>query len=220
MSNKDQVELTPEQKAQIPIYRERYRKIAESTGDCDRDKANAIMVKAYEYQKMNIPIEFLWFDSPAQGALAAAKICKLPPQKTAKDAIANYPAMEVSIEDVRGVYDKMSAGAPEAYWVAFYAFLAYELKVKHDELVGIVDEIVRTCGAHWTFTTPDKTSGLVIMCERPVEQHYDSEGRLHNPDGLAVRFKDGTGLCAVNGEVFKNMFDMQSHLDKKKKAKK
>ena len=43
---------------------------------------------------------------------------------------------------------------------------------------------------------------FVIVCDRPKEIHRNQEGRLHNTQGLAIRYGDGWGLYYVHGVKF------------------
>ncbi len=42
---------------------------------------------------------------------------------------------------------------------------------------------------------------LCVVCELPVEVHLNERERLHNPDGPAMRFVDGTCVFALDGVV-------------------
>ena len=44
-----------------------------------------------------------------------------------------------------------------------------------------------------------RTSGVVILTERPVGVHRDNLGRLHHGDGPALSYPDGWGLHAWRG---------------------
>jgi len=55
--------LTPEQEALIPVYRERWRKIALSTERIDREKAAEAVKAVYKFMGFDEP-EIVFFDSP------------------------------------------------------------------------------------------------------------------------------------------------------------
>ena len=42
-------------------------------------------------------------------------------------------------------------------------------------------------------------SHFTMVCARPTEIHRDDQGRLHNENGLAIKYLDGWGLYAING---------------------
>lgn len=88
-------------------------------------------------------------------------------------------------------------GNHEAYWVA-WALFAEHIGVElpqdlHDKLHATA-EVVKTCGWWWGF------EDRVILCERPVEQHFNrEESRLDNIAGPAIRFADGYSVYVVRG---------------------
>jgi hypothetical protein len=212
----EQIEgLTPDQQAQIPVWREKYKKIALSTGDCDRPAAEAAVTALYKYQGLTTNIKFVWFDSPFAALPVAARIMKLSadkhPQKSAEECMVNYLTMsQPTKEELRDAAGKACAGAPEAYWVAYYDYIAKVLPTKHDGLIDLVNDMITTCGTHWSFLTADKKEGLVLMCERPTEIHLKDD-MLHNDSGYAIAFKDGTGVCALNNERHESLLEVAMH---------
>lgn len=182
--NKQITELTEEQKAKIPEYRERFRQIAISTEPTNKAKAEAAILRSCEYLHKKDPshdkvVEFVWADDPIAGAKLAAGYAK-------GDA-------DVTQEEVRAQAELASYGSFEAYWVSTYSFIANELPVEKDDLHEIVTDIVKECGVFWKF------KGLFVMTPKPCEIHM-KEDKLHNTEGMAIRYANGTGIYAYNGE--------------------
>lgn len=177
-------ELTEAQKAQIPIYVERYKAIALDTTTTDKEKAQHFLSEAYKYaQEKDLtpkagPLEFLWVDSPTQGMVAAAQ--------------AAAGREKVTREELREQINFASFGSFEAYWVVMYAFIAEQLPVEKDNLIDIVKGIITHCGVYWTFES------LVIICPKPSEIHM-KDGKLHNTTGLALAYANGEGIIAIDG---------------------
>lgn len=178
--------LTPEQQAKIPSYLEKYRNIGLSTRPTDKVRAEKALRASYKYLKMQDP-EIRWVESPIKGAIMAAQEAK--------------GSMDVTVEEVRDQASKASYGQFEAYWVSTPSFIAYELPVKRDELIDIVNEIVEEVNVYWTF------EDLIIACEKPKSIHMQNE-KLHNPDGLAIEYNDGWGVFAIEGERYPSMMAM------------
>lgn len=178
--------LTEEQKSQIPVYLERYLKMGLSTEPCDRAKAEAAITASYEYTKRPKP-EFVWADSPFKGAVIAAQLAK--------------GDLDVSREEISEQASKASYGSFEAYWISFYAFIAEQLPVTKDNLIDITKEIGANCGVYWTF------EDIVVITEKPVAIHMEDK-KLHNPNGMALEYKDGTGIYAINGTVYDSLMDV------------
>lgn len=187
MSTKTFDKLTPEQEAKIPEYIEKYLKIGLDTNPCDRTAAENAITRTYQAENHPVP-QFIWVDSPFVGAKKAAEL-------------VNSTATPTE-EQIRDQFSKASFGSFEAYWVAFYDFVATELPVERDPLIDICIDIVKNCGVYWTL---DKA---VVISEKPVAIHLDSENKLHNPNGLALEYKNGDGIFALNGVRYNSMLDM------------
>lgn len=177
--------LTPEQEAKIPEYRERFLAIGLSTAPTDRQKAEDAVRRSYEYLHKTDPSlcvpnpEFIWADSPMEGAKIAA-------QQTKGD-------LNVTEQEIRACADNASYGSFEAYWVSTYSFIANELPVEKDELTDIVTDIVKECGAYWTF------EDLVVLTPKPTKIELVNE-KLHSTTGPAIEYPNGDGVYAYKGE--------------------
>lgn len=178
--------LTPEQEAKIPEYIEEYMRIGLSTDPCDRTKAEEAIVRSYSYLNLPPP-KFHWVDSPFAGAKLAAQI--------------NKGDEDVTKEEISEMASKASYGSFEAYWVAFYAFIAEQLPVQKDELIDIVKDIIKNSGVYWTF------KNNVVISEKPVAIHMKDK-KLHNPNGLALEYPDGTGIFALEGKSYPSLLEM------------
>lgn len=44
-----------------------------------------------------------------------------------------------------------------------------------------------------------KSDGSIVACENPVEIYLDEQGRLHNANGMSIKFSDGWGMWHING---------------------
>lgn len=169
--------LTPDQEKQIPVYLEKYREIGLSVRPTDFVKAEEAITDSYTYQKMKVP-EFIRVADPFEGAKLAAQHAK--------------GDMNVTDQEVADQATKASYGSFNAQWVVFYAFIARVLPVKHDNLIDIVDNIIAEAGVYWTF------EDLVILSPKPSAIHM-VDGKLHNPNGMALEYASGRGVYAING---------------------
>src|ERR1035437_445748 len=133
--------LTPAQEAKIPEYVAEYRKVVMNTEKCNRPKAEDAIIRGQKYLKQPVPDKFIWVESPKQGAIQAAALN------------ANKPISDVTTEEMRAMAGQASYGSFEGYWVAFYDFIATELPVKSDELIGIAKDIVNNSGTYWIVGT-------------------------------------------------------------------
>lgn len=185
MSNKIISSLTPEQEAKIADYRKMFRDIGLSTTQTDKASAEAAILRSYRYLNKKDPAtwdsnpNFVWADSPYQGAVLAAQFAK-------GDA-------RVTVDEIRAQADNASFGSFDAYWVSTYSYIANELPVKVDELHEIATEIVKTCGVYWTFEK------LVVMTPKPTVISMETD-RLHSVSGKALEYINGDGIYAYKGD--------------------
>lgn len=185
MSKQQINELTPEQEAKIPEYRERFLQIGLSTEPTNKEKAEAAIRRSYEYlhksdPKMCVPNpEFVWADSPKLGAKLAAQYAK--------------GTQDVTPEEIKEQADMASYGSFEAYWVSTYSFIANELDVEKDELTDIVTDIVKECGVYWTF------EDLVVVTPKPTKIVMQDE-KLSCTTGPAIEYSNGEAVYAYKGE--------------------
>jgi hypothetical protein len=204
-TNKQIDKLTPEQEAKLPEYEKKYLDIGLSTDPCDRQKAEAAIAKVYEYMKLPMFTRVIWAESPFEGVRIAASLANGKPtkelQKVAPDIVGSLPLEELTEDEIKGQADTASYGSLDAYWVAFYSFIAYELPVEKDPLVDIVNELILDCGMYWTFDE------IVVLTEKPKAIHLKDK-KLHNESGMAIEYRDGNGLYAYEGEIKKSLMDI------------
>lgn len=78
---------------------------------------------------------------------------------------------------------------------------AFELSMKDDDDEDVLRPLVDvTNELGWYLVL----SGAVVMVERPVEIHVDTNGRFHNPIGPAIAMRNGWHVCAYEGVKFPN----------------
>jgi hypothetical protein len=164
--------LTPEQEAQLSVYRDKWLAIGLDTALANREPAEQALLKAYASANLAAP-EFVWAQSPSEAL------------KLAQDRGLGKPS-----ENVSGFV----FGNQEASWLGFYEFFR--------EVCGLVEETEPVAGLieyakHAGWFLPFE--GVCFICERPETIQRDEQGRLHNPDGPAVKYRDGWGLYAVHG---------------------
>ena len=188
--------LTPEQESMIPKYLEDYLKIGLDTIpenepaeelQARRLKAEKAVKDSYKFLNMPEP-EIMWRDSPFQGAKLAAQLAK--------------GSMEVTKAEIAEQADMASYGSFEAYWVAFYAFISEQLPIEPTPLIEIAKEIVKHCGVYWTF------EDALVLTEKPVSITM-VDGNLSNPEGKALKYKDGSGLFALKGATYNTLAELK-----------
>ena len=180
--------LTPEQKALVPKWRERWLQVGLCTEPADRRRAeSAIMAMRALIGVTDKPC-FVWCDSPAT-AILAINILKDP---SLGDSL--WDSLRASLGASLGA---CCYGQHESYWIAFYGYcrdvLQIEYESKRSQQLDLWDELAQSCGWWWCY------QNYVIVTERQTRALLDDRGRLHCDDGSALAFRDGWAVYAVHG---------------------
>ena len=165
--------LTPEQEAQIEVYRDKWLKIGLSTEPLNFEAAKAAMIKAYAAADLKAPDQYLVADSP----MHAIKIIKeIDPSLSSEE-----------------ILQSMIYGAHDANWLSYYDFFH---KVCEIEACGKLEglfELAENCG--WANVYEE----LVVLQHRPEVIKMDEQDRLHCENGPAIRFRDGYSIYSWHG---------------------
>ena len=91
---------------------------------------------------------------------------------------------------VRAIY----YGNQDINWIGFYQYFREEcdLVEETEKLQGLYS-VAETC--HWWIAYKD----IFIVSNRPRSIVRNDMGRLNNMDGMAVEYRDGWGVYAING---------------------
>lgn len=182
-------ELTPEQKAILPKYEERWRAIMLNTDPCDFEGAKKAAIKCYKLAGQDPPKKFYVTRSPNEGAHLAAELKLKEKDKDAKLDPEDPEHRQLISES----FGEMIYGFHEGHWVGFYEFLMKECGVTGlEEAQGLID-MAQVCG--WWASYKD----VAIFQDRPKELHYNEQGELHNENGPAVLYRDGWACYSWNG---------------------
>ena len=180
--------LTKEQEAKVKDYYEEYLKIGLSTEPCDRVKAEAALSEAHVMLGLPPNPTFIWADSPQAGQKIAAQLAA--------------GRKDVTKEELEAQAGKASYGSFEAYWVAFYSFISEQLLDTPERKATVAKEIVMNCGVYWTF------EDVIVVTEKPVHIHRKDK-KLHAENGLALEYKDGTGIVALDGTRYSSLLEKE-----------
>jgi len=94
------------------------------------------------------------------------------------------------------VWDSVRAsayGSHDASWLGFYDYFLSVLKMNNVERLWPLIDLANHCG--WWIPYKD----ICILQHRHSELHRNDQGLLHNPNGMAVAYRDGWGFYAWNG---------------------
>ena len=212
--------LTPEQIARFPEFIERWTKIGLSCEPLDLPRAQLAVRDAYAAAKLQPPKAFYVFDGPVSGAVGVAILRAIPSASVGAsvgdsvwdsvwdsvgDSVRDSVGASVGDSVWESVWDsvwdsvrdsvrQMIYGSHDAGWLSFYSYFreAVGLKDQTEKLTGLL-----TLAEHCGWWSPYQE--VAVLQHRHSELHRDDRGRLHNPNGMAVKYRDGWGCWRING---------------------
>lgn len=176
-------QLTPEQEAMIPAYREKWIKIGTCCDPCNFEESKKYAKMAYKAAGLKCPNKFYLVDSPIAAAELEVKLTN-EHNKLDKKAYNN---------DIYRALNSQIYGYHEAGWLSYYDFMWNEVGIEEcAKLEGLIG-LAKNCG--W-WAPYDK---CVIFQHRHEELHLDEEFRIHNDNGPAIRYRDGFSIWSIHG---------------------
>lgn len=173
-------ELTPEQEALLPVYRDRYIAIGLCCEPAEWEKAEDAIKRAYAVVgDLEPPTKFHRVASPMAGARLAAQI------ETGKE--------NPTSSDLAGCLTSISWGQHDVSWLSFYAYFYEVLGVEAAGKLQPLTDLAKAAGWCWFF------KGEAVISDRPEYIKKDAQGRLHCEDGPAIRYRDGFAVYAWHG---------------------
>ena len=177
--------LTPEQEAQLILFRDEWLAIGRATGPANMDVVKPIISDFYKRIGKPAP-EFIQSPSPYSANLLLNQIDGGP----MNDQVGGE-------EKKLKYYYTYMWGSIDSFWIAYYLFPHLHLRKiytdKQFELLSEWAELAKNCFWWYPFEK------LCIVCDRPSSLALDGQGRLHNESGPAMAFSDGYSLYAIHG---------------------
>lgn len=164
--------LSDKDLALIPSVASQWIEVGRRTGTSNRPLSEKTISEIYVERGLTAPGKFEWYSSP-------------------------YAAIDRLKELGVDKNNQLSCGfgSHDVFWIAFYDYFQKCESVKVDA-IPIVDKFVTLAneiGWWWPFDE------MCIITERPSEIHVDQAGRLHNDNGMALKYADDRGLYSWHG---------------------
>lgn len=186
--------LTPEQKAFLPRFRNEWFRWGVCTDRSDRSKAEAAILAMYAEIGAKKPL-FVWCDSPATSLLA---LQVLEPKSWLRDSLGASLGASLDKKLIENL-DKSFWGQYESYWIAFYLFardvLGVEYETKRSRQLDMWRDLAQSCCWWWPY------ENYVVVSNRPTLVKMDVNERVHSETGPAIAFSDGWEVHAWHGTV-------------------
>ena len=203
--------LSQEQIAKFPEYVKKWVEIGINTEPTNMTKAKKFIKQAYEVAGLTPPKYFIGpVNGPHEAALAEDILKQYAKNgvqfKNEKDL--NTKVIDDINEQLKNKPKKVDISNQiygyQEHWLSYYDYFRNECKLDIN-LIDPLIELSKVCG-WWT-----PLRSVAIVQHRAEEIHRDSEGRLHNPNGAAIKFrgKDSVNnVYAVHGvRVPKSVID-------------
>lgn len=198
--------LTKEQKDQVKYWVEKWIKIGLCTEPSDRPAAEKAIRKCYELSKKVPPKTFIWVDSPIMVAVIGPSMDYLYNlvRETPEGSKIKVDGLKLN-ENIQKKWSKYIGGQFWIHWQAYESFLREVCGLEHDKIPEAIafQEAQTSCCWWWPHTE------FCVVCDRPKAIFRDDNGRLHNPNGKAIEFRDGWGKylwhgVTVPGDIIEN----------------
>jgi hypothetical protein len=165
-------ELTAEQKAAMPVYRDKWIQVGLSCGRVNFEIAKIDLIKAYECANLPAPGEIVFARGPNE-AIRLAK--QKDPSLSAADVLTTT-----------------MFGSQEAGWLSFYNYFEEQCDLEFPGLEGLT-RLAYNSG--W-ITVFDEWA---CIHDRPLYIKLDEQNRLHCENGPAIEYGDGTAVYSWHG---------------------
>lgn len=196
-------ELTEEQKAQIPVYRDLGMAAGLRTGAADRVAAAKAMVEVYKLIEKPYPNKLIFVRSPVE----AQKVISVLMNGDEKKLLAEWSSETNDAwvaKITAGVKPKefqtthsYGYGSSESYWIYFYRYFREVLGIQYGEkansYLNVFDELTKT-GWHYLFEE------CTIVCDLPLSIVMENSV-ISNEEGPAIEFADGFKVWAIGGHL-------------------
>ena len=218
--------LTSEQENKLSVYKDKWLKIGLSCEPLNIEKSRSAVIKCYKVAGLKPPIFYFHTHSPISCCLMSLylkaffvriKNTQVWAQVWAQvwdqigdqigDQVGDQVWDQVGAQVRAQVWDQIGdqigdqvgaqVGAQiwgsQDSWLSSYDYCLHELELRELSKISPLTELALYCG----WWAPYK--GYAILQDRPYELHRDDKNRLHNKAGMAIKYRDGWGVYALNG---------------------
>lgn len=182
-------ELTKEQEAKLEIYRDRWIAIGLSCEPCDLEKAIPAVHLAYKAAGLKPPERIVVADCPVTASIKAEILrqdISISDEELQAKAIKCAENKEDPLwADASKRLKDQIFGSHDAGWLSYYEYILEVLELDCCKpLKGLID-LAKVCG-RWA-----PYDQVAILQHRHEELHLDEDGRIHNENGPAIKYRGG-----------------------------
>ena len=191
-------ELTEGQRGRMAAWAQEWVTRGLATGPVDRGAVEEAIEARYRLAGLRWPGRVVWVPSPVVGALAAP----LAAHPLFNEFSVREAEAEAWVDGVhRPVRGSLAGVLSDALHLRVRGAVSAAISAPvHRAVMDGVHEAVQRGLIEWWW--PHRR--FVLVCERPAELHLEWAGpggvlRLHDPDGPAIRWRDGWAVHALHG---------------------
>jgi hypothetical protein len=207
-------ELTPQQAALIPEYRQTWHRRLLSTQPIDRQAAAAAINAAYAAVHLPKP-EIQFFDSPCAALNQLGKMGRALPQIAELEhqlwyklwdqlafPLGNQVGSQLGVQLWYRLGNQLEHQLQRSLGVqlsifthsSFFDFCTSVLRCAHrPKMLQVFQELALHCGWFYPFER------VCLVCDRPIRLSLDPEDRLHAEAEPAIQYADGYSLYSHHG---------------------
>ena len=186
-------ELTPEQKAELPLWHKKYFDIGSSTEPLNKQGLEKVIKAFYARINKKEPV-FIYCESPMAAMLMLKAVLPKLAELTKDKSLSSSLRASLRASFYEGNY---FYGNINSYWISFYQFCEHIGVAYEPDKAKLLDEWenLATHAFHWW-----PKDGLCVCSHKPTAIHWNNEKtRLHADGRKAVEFSDGWGVYCFDG---------------------
>ena len=172
-------QLTPEQQAMIPEFRERYTKYALNTNRIDHEAFKETVNMFRRYLKLPDATTFIFGDSPNDCYRKALAF-----EEKNMSSLKKQPAFTGELSKEKFV-NAMNYGNIYSFWLCFYDFVNHVVDNKFDGDPRLFENLAKNCHLFWLY--PE----AVVYCDFPTIYSVNKEFKLSSLGGPTIQYSDG-----------------------------
>jgi hypothetical protein len=214
--------LTLEQEALIPVYLQKWLDVGYRTAPLDKAKAEKAIEFTYKLMSKPMP-QIIYAESPMAGLMIASLRTEsqlesqlgsqlrsqlwsqLESQLGSQLRSQLWSQLGSQLESQLGsqLWSQLRSqlGSPDNWNMYYYFYYDYVLNVlfpeKRKDFTLFLEWLEHVKELHKYYCY----EGVCIAVEFPTEIHLKDQKILHNTSGMALRYKDGYGMFAVEGKA-------------------
>lgn len=199
--------LTPEQTAQLAVYRDMGLEVGLAKGPTNREVATECIKEIYDLIQKPRPQKFIFTRSPLEAQRLIHVLVNKDPGEKLLEAYGTMSNDEFVAFILSHFNDEKISftetysygyGSLESYWIMYYRYFKEVLGIKYedqsDHFLYVFDKLAKNAGWNYLFEE------CAIFCDRPNTIVMENNV-IDCEDGPAIAYDDGYKIWAIRGNL-------------------